>query len=291
VDRRLVRRQIDRLKRDLKHVRLVRANQRRQRAAEPVPQAAIVGYTNAGKSSLLNALTGAGVLQEDKLFATLDPTTRKVQLPNHQTLLLTDTVGFIRKLPHNLVEAFKATLEEAQTASFLVHVVDASHPSALEQRLATEAVLEELKAREKPTILVLNKIDLVEDGSLLKQLADGYDSVAAISATTGEGLENLVDLLETFAAHNMVWVRLSVPASRHDVISLMHREGRVDRILHLDDSTTWLEGTLPKKYQKQVIDFLTLEIPEDAPEDSEDVTEDADDTAEHSEDATEGELE
>jgi GTP-binding protein HflX len=267
VDRRLVRRQIDRLKRDLKHVRQVRANQRRQRASEPVPQAAIVGYTNAGKSSLLNKLTGAGVLQEDKLFATLDPTTRKVQLPNNQVLLLTDTVGFIRKLPHTLVEAFKATLEEAQTASFLVHVVDASHPSALEQRRATEAVLEELEARQKPTILVLNKIDLVEDRSGLGQLAEGYDRVAAISTETGEGLEGLVELLEEFAAHKMLWVRLSVPADRHDVVSLMHREGRVDKIVHLPDSSTWIEGTVPKKFQRKVTEFLTLEIPDEANDD------------------------
>lgn len=261
VDRRLVRRQIDRLKRDLKHVRQVRANQRRQRAAEPVPQAAIVGYTNAGKSSLLNALTDAGVLQEDKLFATLDPTTRKIQLPNNQVLLLTDTVGFIRKLPHNLVEAFKATLEEAQTASFLVHVVDASHPSAIEQRTATETVLEELKARDKPTILVLNKIDQVEDRSVLSEIADGYDYVAPVSTLTGEGLQNLVELLQELASENMIWVRLSIPADRHDIVSLFHRDGHVDRILHLEDSTTWLEGTLPKKHKGKISGFMTLEIP------------------------------
>lgn len=261
VDRRLVRRHIDRLKRDLKHVRQVRANQRRQRQSEPVPQAAIVGYTNAGKSSLLNRLTGAGVLQEDKLFATLDPTTRKIQLPNNQILLLTDTVGFIRKLPHTLVEAFMATLEEAQTATFLVHVLDASHPSALEQRKATELVLEELEARDKPTILVLNKIDQVEDKSNLGHLTEGYDHWVPFSTVTGEGLEDLLVLLEDFAGANMMWVRLRIPAGRHDIVSLMHREGRIDRIHHLEDSSTWIEGTLHKKFRGQVGEFLTLEIP------------------------------
>lgn len=262
VDRRLVRRQIDNLKHDLKHVRLVRANQRRQRSNLPIPQAAIVGYTNAGKSSLLNALTGAGVLEEDKLFATLDPTTRKLILPNNQTLLLTDTVGFIRKLPHTLVEAFKATLEESQTATFLVHVVDASHPGAAQQRTATETVLAELEALDKPTVLVLNKIDQVEDRSMLQHLAEGYDFVVATSTVTGEGLEDLVGILTELAAHSMLWVRLSLPADRHDLVSLIHREGHIERLLHLDDATTWIEATVPKKYRNQVSQYLTLEIPE-----------------------------
>ncbi len=263
VDRRLVRRQIDRLKRDLKHVRQVRANQRRARASIPIPQAAIVGYTNAGKSSLLNALTGAGVLEEDKLFATLDPTTRKIQLPNNQTLLLTDTVGFIRKLPHTLVEAFKATLEEAQTATFLVHVLDASHLSAMEQRRATEQVLEELKAHDKPTILVLNKIDQVEDRSMLQSLAEGYEYVVATSTMTGEGLTDLVAVLEELAGHDMQWVRLSLPPNRHDLLSLIHREGQMERLVHLHNGDTWLEAVLPKKYKGRVADYLTLEIPEE----------------------------
>ncbi len=261
VDRRLVRRQIDRLKRDLKHVRQVRANQRRQRSAIPIPQAAIVGYTNAGKSSLLNALTGAGVLEEDKLFATLDPTTRKIQLPNNQTLLLTDTVGFIRKLPHTLVEAFKATLEEAQTATFLIHVLDASHLNAMDQRKATEDVLMELEAHEKPTLLVLNKIDQVEDRAGLQQLAEGYDNVVTTSTITGEGLNELVELMAEMAGHKMLWVRLSLPADRHDILSLIHREGHVERIHHLSDGTTWVEATVPQKLRNRVTEFLTLETP------------------------------
>lgn len=263
VDRRLVRRQIDQLKRELKQVKVIRANQRRQRSSVPVPQAAIVGYTNAGKSSLLNRLTGAGVLEEDKLFATLDPTTRKLNLPNNQTLLLTDTVGFVRKLPHTLVEAFKATLEEAQTAMFLVHVLDASHHAAMEQRTATEAVLSELEALDKPTILVLNKIDQVEDRSVLQELAEDYEYVVATSTVTGEGIDELVELMTELAAHDLLWVRLSVPADRHDIVSLFHREGQADRMVHMDNGLTWIEGSIPKKYRNQVSEFLTLEIPEE----------------------------
>lgn len=262
VDRRLVRRQIDRLKRDLKHVRQVRDNQRRARQSVPLPQAAIVGYTNAGKSSLLNAMTGADVLQEDKLFATLDPTTRKLTLPNNQVLLMTDTVGFIRKLPHNLVEAFKATLEEAQKASFLVHVLDASHPNAIAQRVATELVLEELKAADKPTILVLNKIDLVEDRAMLQQLADGYEYVVATSTYNGEGLKELAELLEELAGHDMQWMRVALPPDRHDLVSMVHREGTIERQTHLADGTTWMEVVVPAKMKKRLMDYLTLEIPE-----------------------------
>src|SRR5690606_26191242 len=150
---------------------------------------------------------------------------------------LTDTVGFIRKLPHTLVEAFKATLEEAQTATFLIHVLDASHPNAIDQRKATEDVLKELNAHDKPTLLVLNKIDQVEDRALLQQLADGYDYVVATSTISGEGLQDLVEVMTEMAGHQMLWVRLSLPAGRHDIVSLIHREGTVERMVHLDDGT------------------------------------------------------
>jgi GTP-binding protein HflX len=263
VDRRLVRRQIDRLHRDLTHVRQVRATQRQRRQDVPVPQAAIVGYTNAGKSSLLNALTNAGVLQEDKLFATLDPTTRKIILPNKQPLLLTDTVGFIRKLPHTLVEAFKATLEEASTARFLIHVIDASHPDALHHRHATEKVLTDLDAIHKPTLLVLNKIDNLEDRSLLHKLSDGYDYVVATSTITGEGLPRLVEKMQELANHDMQWMRLRIPPDRHDLVSLLHREGHIHRMQHEEhDATTCVEAEIPRRFRDQFLDFMTLDIPE-----------------------------
>ena len=158
-DKRKIRGQIDRLKRDLAEVKLRRATQRKDRKRAPVPNAAIVGYTNAGKSSLLRALTGAEVLVEDKLFATLDTTTRKIALPNNQPLLLTDTVGFVRKLPHGLVEAFNATLEEAVLADFLIHVLDVSQPEVMAYYETTRRVLEDLGADSRRTLVVFNKID------------------------------------------------------------------------------------------------------------------------------------
>lgn len=258
VDRRLVRTQIDKLKRDLKHVRQVRATQRKSRSEIPLPQATIVGYTNAGKSSLLNAMTGAGVLQEDKLFATLDPTTRKVTLPNGQLVLLTDTVGFIRKLPHTLVEAFKATLEEAQLATMLVHVLDASHPNALEQRQATEEVLKELEALDKPTILVLNKADRLEDRALLGPLADGYDRVVVTSTITGEGLAALAGHMADLAGHDLEELSLRIPPSRHDLVSMLHREAQVHRLEHgEEDAAVLVHALVPRKLHSRLQEFIT----------------------------------
>jgi GTP-binding protein HflX len=202
VDRRLLRLRIDKLKRDLKHVRQVRATQRHTRLTIPIPTAALVGYTNAGKSSLLNALTGAGVYVADQLFATLDPTTRRITLPNNQPLLVTDTVGFVRKLPHTLVEAFKATLEEATLANVLIHVVDCSHPGALEQKHATEEVLKELGAHDRPTILVLNKVDQLRTPDLEEVFApeDGEDQ----DSQTGPVRGHLPDGRESFGELQLV---------------------------------------------------------------------------------------
>ena len=179
-DRRRVQERIERLTGDLQAVRRQRATQRNGRQRKPWPMASIVGYTNAGKSTLLNALTGAHALEEDKLFATLDPTTRRLRLPTNQNLLLTDTVGFIRKLPHGLVEAFKATLEEVVQADLLVHVVDAGHPQAAEQIAAVNTVLGEIGAAGKPTVMVFNKIDRLgqSNGQLAKFMEQFPASVA-----------------------------------------------------------------------------------------------------------------
>ncbi|MCX7018886.1 MAG: GTPase HflX [Candidatus Sumerlaeota bacterium] len=257
VDRRLVRRQIDRLRRELERVRRARATQRKARASVPVPVAAIVGYTNAGKSSLLNALTGAGAVEEDKLFATLDPATRKLILPNRQTLLLSDTVGFIRKLPHTLIDAFKATLEEAQLADMLIHVLDASHPDALEQRAATEAVLDELGALGKPMALVLNKIDLLGAGERMRLgiLGEGYRHVAALSTRTREGVGGLIAMLAGLSGHDLMRVRLRVPPSRHDIVSLVHREGDVESE-SFDGADTMLEAVVPRRLRGRFAEFM-----------------------------------
>ena len=223
VDSRRIRERIQRLKQELVVVRRRRAEQRKQRREIPVPTAAIVGYTNAGKSSLLNMLTQAHVFVEDKLFATLDPTTRRVRLPNHQTLLLTDTVGFVRKLPHALVAAFRATLEEAVTADALIHVVDASNPSALEHIETTDRVLAEVGVGKKPTILVFNKMDLVTDTALLRPLRRRFPEAVFLSVKSGAGRDDLLAQLVTLVSARMTTVNLRMPAASGELLAFLHR--------------------------------------------------------------------
>ena len=191
-DRRKVGERIDRIERDLDSVRQQRETQRAGRQRNQWPLASIVGYTNAGKSTLLNKLTGAGVLAKDILFATLDPTTRRLRLPTNQNILLTDTVGFIKKLPHGLVESFKATLEEVVQADLLLHVVDVSHPQVDEQIAAVNAVLNELGAANKATMMVFNKVDQLNGGNTIARLSELYPNSVAISARTGTGIDELL---------------------------------------------------------------------------------------------------
>ena len=229
VDRRLARKRIDRIKSDLEDIRRNRQTQRKQRAEDGICQASIVGYTNAGKSSLLNLLSGSDVLAEDKLFATLDPTTRRIELPDGQPLLLTDTVGFVRNLPHRLVEAFKATLEEAVIADFLIHVIDASAPEIYAFYETTRSVLTELGAVDKPTIIVLNKVDLIAgDEDRLHELKTKFDSSAVfISITTGEGIETLIQRLAGMMVDRVSRLPLRIPQARQDLIALLRREGKI----------------------------------------------------------------
>src|SRR5712691_4905251 len=196
VDRRRVQERIARLERELEGVRKVRNVQRQGRKRHQWPVAAVVGYTNAGKSTLLNLLTGADLVAEDKLFATLDPTTRSFVLPNKQRVLLTDTVGFLRKLPHTLIESFKATLEEVVEADLLIHVVDLSHPRVDEQMEAVDAVIKELDAFGKQTLIVFNKIDNLPNRDLTSAYLEKFPGSVAISAWTGEGVSKLVQALE-----------------------------------------------------------------------------------------------
>jgi GTP-binding protein HflX len=226
-DKRKIRGQIDRLKRDLAAVKRQRATQRKDRKRAPVPNAAIVGYTNAGKSSLLRALTGADVLVEDKLFATLDTTTRKISLPNHQPLLLTDTVGFVRKLPHGLVEAFNATLEEAVLSDFLIHVLDASQPEVLDFYETTRSVLAELGADARRTLLVFNKIDRLTDSDTVPALRAHFPEAVFISVKTGAGLEALVERISEFVADDLMTLELRIPQSRSDLIARLHRDADI----------------------------------------------------------------
>ena len=226
-DKRKIRLQIDRLKRELEQVRRARATQRKDRKRAPVPNAAIVGYTNVGKSSLLRRLTGAEVLIENKLFATLDTTTRKIALPNKQPLLLTDTVGFVRKLPHQLVEAFNATLEEAALSDFLIHVLDASQTEVMEFYNTTMRVLGDLGADTKQMLVVFNKIDKVEEADELAALRRHFPDAVFVSVKTGQGMEELVERISEFVARGTMTIELRLPAARADLLARMHREGTV----------------------------------------------------------------
>jgi GTPase len=224
VDRRRVRERIAHLRRRLEDVERTRQVQREERGALPTPVVSLVGYTNAGKSTLMNALTKAGVLVEDKLFATLDPTVRRLRLPDGQVVLLADTVGFIHKLPHQLVEAFKSTLEQVRTADLLVHVVDASHPGWPEQRTITERVLTEIGAGEVPSILAFNKCDVQGLGA---PPAGAPPDAVCISARTGEGLPALLNAIEGRLASGLARVRRTMPADRGDLLALLRRTGRI----------------------------------------------------------------
>lgn len=226
-DRRKVQERIDTISRDLDLVRRRRATQRAGRQRSEWPLASIVGYTNAGKSTLLNALTGSEVLAKDILFATLDPTTRRLKLPTNQNVLLTDTVGFIRKLPHGLVEAFKATLEEVVRADLLLHVVDVSHPQAWEQIDAVNSVLAEIGAGEKSVIMVLNKIDRVGIDGFIVRLKEKFPHAVEISAKTGEGIPHLLAEISTQLRPKREFLELRIPHERSEVIARLHKVGQV----------------------------------------------------------------
>ncbi len=253
-DRRLVNGRIVRLKRELADVRKQRGVQRHKRQRVPVPTAAIVGYTNAGKSSLLNALTGAAVLAEDKLFATLDPTTRQLVLPGNQKLLVTDTVGFIRRLPHGLVEAFKATLEEAIVADFLIHVLDVSAPNVAAHHATTLGVLRELGADEKRLITVFNKLDAADEAHLLRARALAPDALF-ISARSGEGLPALAERCLELIADAFGRLDLLVPHARYDLVARAHQIGHVQAEEQLDDGVR-LRVRLPLGQQAAFLPYV-----------------------------------
>ncbi len=225
-DRRTVLARIHRLKRELEQVKLQRDTRRRKRSTAPVPTAAIVGYTNAGKSSLLNALTGANALVEDKLFATLDPTTRRLNLKNGSEVLLTDTVGFIRKLPHDLVDAFKSTLEETALADVTIHVLDAADPEVIQHHRTTLEVLDEIGAGDKPTLLVFNKIDLADE-DVISELKSEFPDALFVSAREGRGLESVAQAVKVVLYDTAPVEKYAIPSSRFDLAALIHRTGRV----------------------------------------------------------------
>ena len=225
LDRRLIKSRIAQLNRELKDVKRHREVTREQRNKNKIPVIAIVGYTNAGKSTLLNRLTGAGVLEEDKLFATLDPTTRNLKLPSKQEVLMTDTVGFIRKLPHHLIEAFRSTLEEAKYADMILHVVDASNPQVDEQMYIVYETLQNLEVKNKPIITAFNKQDKLEGKPILRDFK--ADHVVRISARTGEGLDELQSVIEEVLRDQKVLIEKLYPYAEAGKIQLIRKYGEL----------------------------------------------------------------
>ncbi len=230
IDRRRIRSRVAELKEDIEEVRKQRTLHRRQRAAQAIPVVAVVGYTNAGKSTLFNVLTEAEVLAENKLFATLDPVTRHIILPGNQEVLVTDTVGFIQKLPTKLIAAFRATLEEVIDADLLLEVVDINHENAIEQSETVNEILADLEAHDKPRVTALNKIDLLDapeeiDTSL-------YAHAVPISALKNVGLDALRAKIAEVLANSMDTVSVLIPFSKGDLVELFHRRGRVDQEAH-----------------------------------------------------------
>jgi GTP-binding protein HflX len=250
VDRRRVQERIARLERELEAVRKTRAVQRQGRKRHQWPVAAVVGYTNAGKSTLLNLLTGADVVAANKLFATLDPTTRSFVLPNKQRLLLTDTVGFLRKLPHTLIESFKATLEEVSEADLLIHIVDLSHPRVDEQMEAVDGVIKELDAFGKQTLIVFNKIDKMADRELAESYLKRFPGSVAISAKTGEGVDKLVQALQEALSAWRLRSRFRIPTHETALIAEIHRVGHVLELKYEDDDAVIVAHIPPELAQK-----------------------------------------
>ena len=259
VDRRLARARIEAIQRELVLVTRQRATQRKERERQAVATAAIVGYTNAGKSSLLSLVSGSEVMARDMLFATLDTTTRKIELPHGQPLLLTDTVGFIRNLPHRLVEAFKSTLEEAVLADFLIQVVDASDPEAVRHYETTLEVLNELGAGDKPMIVVLNKVDLVPEerrGALETLLAPHFSGrVVPMSVKEGNGEGDLLNACVEMLESRVRRARFLIPYTRSDLVAAMHSEGKVFSTEYVEEGTL-LEAVLPVAFYNKLESFL-----------------------------------
>lgn len=253
IDRRRVRARIAALRREIEDVRTQRTLQRQLRGAQQLPVVAVVGYTNAGKSTLFNALTSSSVLVEDKLFATLDPTTRHLILPSHQEILLTDTVGFIQKLPTTLIAAFRATLEEVNEADVLLEVVDITHVNAIEQSETVNQVLGELGIAEKPRVTALNKIDRLDDLSAIDSSL--FANAVPISARSHAGFPALLEAIGRVAASAMEPITIEIPYDRGDLVELFHRRGRVETESHSAIGTC-LAGDIPRTLRGTFAPFV-----------------------------------
>ncbi len=254
-DRRRILARISKLEKELKEKARHRDTQRKQRKRNGIPQVSIVGYTNAGKSTLLNALTDADALVEDRLFATLDPTVRRLELPDNREVLLSDTVGFVRRLPHGLVEAFQSTLAEAAEADLLVHLVDGTDEDLPGQIAAVREVLDEIDAEKIPELLVINKIDAL-DNQQRKRIANLYPDAILVSAVKSAGFGSLLQAVSQALARNTVTLKLTVPYERGDVVAAAHRVGEVVEEKH-DDLGTILDVRVPSKSVGAFADFVT----------------------------------
>jgi len=261
-DRRRILSRISRLERDLRSLDSTRATQRKARRKADLAQVALVGYTNAGKSTLLNRLTGADVFTQDQLFSTLDPTVRRLDLGNGRTVLLSDTVGFVRRLPHGLVEAFRSTLEEVTQSDLLLHVVDAGEPALDGQIAAVRSVLEEIDAAHLPELLVINKIDTVDDTARTR-LSRLYPDATAVSALDGEGTELIIAAIDETLRTRLTEVRLTIPYERGDVLAAVHREGEVIKEEHLPEGTR-IHARLPKPRLAGFEVYTTSELASEA---------------------------
>ncbi len=244
VDRRVIRQRISQIKSELEKVRKHRSQYRRRRRKAEMPTIALVGYTNAGKSTLLNYLSGSDVYVADQLFATLDPTTRRIHLPGGHNVLMTDTVGFIQKLPPTLVAAFRATLEEINEAELLLHVVDISHPNACAHGQVVRETLEEIGVEGLPIVTALNKIDLLADENIVLDQLDEFERGVPISALHGKGVETLLSVIEEEMYERLLSIVVKLPYREGGLISLFHEHGIVDYVNHTDSSVE-MKGRIP----------------------------------------------
>jgi GTP-binding protein HflX len=250
VDRRAIRHEIAHLKEELEKVRAHRMRYRAQRKRSRIPTVALVGYTNAGKSTLLNLMTKSDVYVADQLFATLDPTTRRVKLPGGYQALFTDTVGFIQKLPTSLVAAFRATLEEIAEADLLLHVVDISHPNAMNQAEAVQQTLEEIEANHVPIITVLNKIDRLQDPEAARHAVEHFPQSVAISALTGAGIGDLLVHISSELYETLTPITVRLPYQQGQLISLFHESGQVEKLEH-GRKAVLMQGRIPGRLLAQ----------------------------------------
>ncbi|MFA6119116.1 MAG: GTPase HflX [Parachlamydiales bacterium] len=255
IDRQILKKKISDLQKEIDKIHEQRHLQRKKRIKTSIPSFAIVGYTNSGKSTLMNALTDADVLVENKLFATLDTTTRKYVLDNRQEILLTDTVGFIRKLPHSLIASFKSTLEEAVYSDVLIHVIDISNESVKEMTEASLEVLKELKADTRPIITCLNKVDECKNPSIISYFKIKYPKTVEISALKKEGLDELVELMIKEIANLRKIIKLKIPQSYYKLVSEIIKEGRVITIDYLENDIL-IEAEIPNILEKKLMDFV-----------------------------------